>query len=60
MDSIICQKCGNEAYIDGDPSEYFAWCDECNDYAEGFDVLEYNQERYADMIDRAGDIEAGK
>ena len=34
---IKCAKCGTDCVIDGDFPKFFAWCEECSDYAEGFD-----------------------
>ena len=46
-----CDKCKSICTIDGDPPKFFAWCDVCNDYAEGFDPLEYASEREASLVD---------
>ena len=38
MSEHECTKCGTICEVDGDFPKYFAWCDECEDYAEGFDA----------------------
>ena len=46
-----CEKCGNACCIDGDGVKSFAYCDECEDYAEGFDGAEWFYEQACDEAD---------
>lgn len=48
---VECRKCGSICMVDGDFPKYFAWCEICGDYADGFDVLAYTQEVMADIAD---------
>ena len=36
-DEVRCGKCGSICAIDGDGYKWFAFCDTCKDYADGFD-----------------------
>jgi hypothetical protein len=40
-DQVTCSKCGSTCDIDGDPPKYFAFCDTCDDHAQGFDPFDY-------------------
>lgn len=53
MNEIECNRCGNICEVDGDYPKYFAWCDTCSDYAEGFDGDEYAADVLAGTIDAA-------
>lgn len=62
MDEYTCTKCGAECCIEWDESKCAGgwptcWCDECNDYAEGFEekAMDYQADRLSGMIDRAVD-----
>jgi hypothetical protein len=48
---IECSRCHNICVIDGDFPKYFAWCEVCKDYAEGFNCVEYAAEVMADIAD---------
>jgi len=54
-DSINCNKCGNESYIEGEYPEFFAWCTTCDDYAEGFDCLAHAADHMGNLIDHTYD-----
>lgn len=53
MNEIKCNRCGDICEVDGDYPKYFAWCDTCSDYAEGFDSDEYAADVLAGTIDAA-------
>lgn len=55
MSEVECARCGSVCCVDGDFPKFFAWCDTCDDYADGFDCLDYAQDVYAGMIDAAHD-----
>jgi len=44
--------------VDGEYPKFFAWCDECNDYAEGFDAFDYAADWMGDAIDQVMDDQA--
>ena len=50
-----CKKCGCICCVDGDCPKFYAWCDECGDYATGFDGNEYAVNYVADIADRGKD-----
>lgn len=50
-DTIICKKCGEECDIDGEFPKFCAWCETCNDYAEGDGVKDYTEDWFASKID---------
>ena len=51
MQEIICTKWKESCIIDGEYPKFFAWCETCADYAEGFDCLEYSADWMGDKID---------
>ena len=55
MTEVECKKCGSVCCVDGDPPRWWAWCDECDDYAEGFDGMEHEGDRMAALADVAKD-----
>ena len=46
-----CQKCKEVCIVDGEYPKFFCYCDECRDYAEGFDCLEFAADYMADLTD---------
>lgn len=50
-----CTKCKSDCVIDGEYPKFFAWCDTCNDYAEGFDVFKYGAEHMGNFVDHIFD-----
>ncbi len=60
MNEIVCGKCDCICCIDGEYPRFFAWCEECQDYAEGFDACDHAAEWMAGQIDAAMDREAYK
>ncbi len=50
-----CTKCGEICEVDGEYPRWFAWCHECNDYAAGFDCLEYGADYMGAMADAVKD-----
>ena len=48
-----CKKCGETCIADGDYPKFFCWCDECDDYAAGFDPTEYAAIVLANHIEAA-------
>lgn len=52
---ITCQKCNDTCVIDGEYPKFFAWCDTCKDYAQGFDCFKYAADYYGDLIDQTYD-----
>jgi len=46
-----CQKCGEICNIDGYFPKYFCFCEQCNDYAQGFDPLEYSADYFGGYVD---------
>lgn len=52
MKEIECKKCKDMCIIEGAYPRFFAWCENCNTYAEGFDSLEYSEDYIADMVDQ--------
>jgi len=55
MNEATCTKCKTQCRVDGEYPKFFAWCNTCNDYSEGFDPFEYAAEHRADLIDRTYD-----
>ena len=62
MNEYTCSKCGSDCVVEWDESKCAGgwptcWCDECNDYAGGFNerAADYSADRLADMVDRATD-----
>ena len=54
MSELICSKCNEEVEIDGDYPKVFAWCNTCNDYAEGVNCEEIVRDQLihqADMLE---------
>lgn len=51
MSEIGCQKCGNICIVDGEFPKFFAYCDTCGDYAEGFSDQEYAADYMGSLID---------
>ena len=52
---IECGKCETLCFIDGDYPKFFAYCDTCRDYAEGFDATEYATDYISSKIDEVHD-----
>jgi len=57
---IECARCGEICVIDGDFPRYFAWCETCKDYAEGFDDHLYAQEVMASIADSRPEEGSGR
>lgn len=55
MSETQCKKCNNTCTIDGDYPKYFAWCDTCRDYADGFDAHEHAADVMGNLIDSTYD-----
>ena len=53
MTEIKCKECKDICIVEGDYPEFFAWCENCGTYAEGFDCLEYAGDYLADKIEEA-------
>jgi len=51
-----CTKCGEICPIDGEYPKFFAWCNTCGTYAEGFDIMDYAADYMASQIDYAYDM----
>ena len=47
-DEFQCRKCGHLCWIDADGVRTYAWCHECDDYAEGFEGASWHHERMSD------------
>jgi hypothetical protein len=54
-DEVQCKKCGDICIIDGEFPKFFAWCDTCHDYADGFDASDYAADYMGGLIDDAYD-----
>jgi len=54
---VRCAKCGDICCIDGEDYKCWAWCDTCDDYAEGFDGAEYFMEQACAAADALRDRE---
>lgn len=53
MKTITCKKCNTKCLIDGNYPKFFSWCEECEDYAKGFDCISYATEwisGYSDWV----------
>jgi len=50
-DEVECNRCREVCIIDGDYPKFFAWCDTCKDYAEGFNADEYAADYMGGLID---------
>ena len=48
---FTCNKCNRQCIIDGEYPKFFCWCNNCDDYALGFDCLEYAADYQGQMID---------
>ncbi len=59
MHEIVCAKCDTDCQVDGEYPKFFAWCWECNDYAEGFDVCDYGADWMGNAIDEAMNYHEG-
>lgn len=54
MYDVICKKCGNVCDVEQhEINEFVAWCDECNDYPEGWNCLDYAADWLGDAMDYA-------
>lgn len=51
MSEFNCKRCGEPVSIEGEYPKFIAWCDNCNDYVEGFDPIDYAREFIADLAD---------
>ncbi len=47
---VTCGKCGDICEVDGEYPEFFAWCEECGDYAVE-DMTEYAADYAAGIMD---------
>jgi hypothetical protein len=51
---FTCQSCNTECIIDeAKPGRYYCWCDNCDDYAEGFNEDDYAVEVLCARIEAA-------
>jgi len=52
-----CRKCFSECIVEGDFPKFYCWCDECDDYAKGFDeeAEDYAADYMGTMIDHVYD-----
>ena len=50
---VKCQRCGEICLIDGEYPRFFAYCDTCDEYVEGFDILEFAADYLGSKIDEA-------
>ena len=51
MENFICKKCKSECNVDGEYPKFFCWCDTCETYAKGFDVLKYSADYISGLTD---------
>lgn len=56
MKSVVCRRCKNECSVEGEYPKFFSWCDECGDYPEGFDCLDYATEWISGYTDYVYDM----
>jgi len=47
---VTCAKCNSVCQVDGEYPKFFAWCDECDDYAD-CDMSEFATEWFAGLVD---------
>ena len=53
MPEFECKKCHTVCQVDGDYPKFFCWCEECGDYAKGFDDSLYAADFMAIRIEEA-------
>jgi hypothetical protein len=51
-DTFICKKCGTECDVVYDYGDTFCYCETCNDYADGFDVDEFEESLHVQMVNQ--------